>query len=173
MPTVDLETAVSDFLSLGRRLLATQPLSAERVLEELTAWYRDVRIECASLDEDGDMLLLQWGATRPPLVSEPTDVRPLGHKIKFGTKDLRYLDFTRQVFAAGGDEGADFDDAAVQMSITLSYGPADGTEESANQWVNTPDDVDDGVREFRSAPFVQSLLQAAARNVAVTVGHCG
>jgi hypothetical protein len=173
MAAVDLETAISDFLSLGRRLQAAGPLTGERVLQELTGWYRDVRIEGAALDEDGDMLLLQWGATRPLLFSEPTDLRPRRANLKFGTKDLQYLDFTRQVFAAGGDEDADFDDAAVQMSITLSYGPAEGTEKSANLWVNTPDDTDDGAREFHNTPFVRSLLQAPAQSVAVTVGYCG
>ncbi len=75
MATTDFETSITDFLALGRRLQTAQPLTGQLVLDELTAWYRDSRVEGAALDEDADMLLLQWGATRPLIVSEPTDLR--------------------------------------------------------------------------------------------------
>lgn len=111
VPTTDFETSIADFLALGQRLQAAQPLTGERVLEELTAWYRNSRVEGAAIDEDADMLLLQWGATCPLVVSEPTDLRKLGDDdLKFGDHELQYLDFTRQVFAAGEDEDAEFDD---------------------------------------------------------------
>ena len=120
------------------------------------------------------MLLLQSGATRPLVVSEPTDLRKRGDDdLKFADHELQYLDFTRQVFAAGEDEEAEFDDSAVQMSITLGFGPADGKEPSSNQWIHTPDDIDSGKMGFVDTPFVQSLLSVPAKSVAITVGLCG
>lgn len=55
MPMVEFETAVADFLSLGRRLQAIQPVTGERVLAELAAWYRDYRVSGASVDAHADM----------------------------------------------------------------------------------------------------------------------
>ena len=174
MPTTDFETCVQDFLALGRRLQATQGLTGERVLEELTAWYRGNRVTGTTLDEQDDMLLLQWGATTPLDVSEPTDLRSLGDKdVKFADQEVRYLDFTRQVFAPGDDPDADFDDSAVQMSITLGYEPADGKERGSNLWIKTPTEIDSGKNEFCAVSFVQSLLRLPARRVAITAGYCG
>ncbi len=90
----------------------------------------------------------------------------------FADQKLRYLDFTRQVFAAGDDEDADFDDAAVQMSITLGFEPADGSEPNSNHWVHTPGDIDAGKREFLDVPFVKTLVRVPTRTIAITVGHC-
>src|SRR5215207_2145950 len=112
-PSVDLETCIEDFLALGRRLQTLRPLTGERVLEELTAWYRRTRVEGAAPDEDGNMLLLQWGAVRLLDVTEPTDLRPLrDDEVGFADPKLQFLDFTRQVFAAGDDEDEEFDDSA-------------------------------------------------------------
>ena len=174
MSITDFSTAIRDFLALGRQLQASQPLTGQRVLDELTAWYRDTRVEGAALEEDADMLLLQWGATQPLIVSEPTDLRELGDDdLKFADQEVKYLDFTRQVSATSDDEDAEFDDAAVQMSITLGFAPADGSEPGSNQWINTPDDLDAGKRHFLDVPFVQSLIAVPARSVSITVGYCG
>ncbi len=174
MPTIDFETSVAEFLALGRRLQATLPLTGERVLDELTAWYRDKRIEGAAIDEDADMLLLQWGATRPLIVVEPTDLRRLADKdLRFAEQELQYLDVTRQVFAAGEDEDAEFDDSAVQMSISLGFGPADGSEPMSNLWIHTPQEIASVVKKYANTPFVLSLLNRPAATVTIVVGLCG
>lgn len=175
MPTVDFETAIRDFLELGRRLYAAQPVTGQRVLDELVAWYSDVRIAGAELDDDGDMLLWQWGAIRPLILSEPTDLRHRDNddELQFADEELQYLDFTRQVFPAGDDEEADFDDAAVQLSITLCFGPADGNEPNANQWIETPADIPARTKKVLSHPFVRSLMSVPTGTLAITVDHCG
>jgi hypothetical protein len=124
MPATDFETAITNFLTLGRQLQEATSLTGERVLDDLTNWYRDSRIDGAAIDADADMLLLQWGATRPIIVSEPTDLRGRGdNDFTFAAQEVHYLDFTRQVFVAGEDEEAEFDAVAVQMSITLGFQP--------------------------------------------------
>ena len=70
-------------------------------------------------------------------------------------------------------QDADFDDGAIQMSVTLGYGRADGGEPSANHWINSPDDLDTGLVAVRAVPFVQALLTQPTSTVAATVGHCG
>ena len=39
-------------------------------------------------------------------------------------------------------------------------------------WICTPEDIDRGAAEFRTVPFVQSLLRAPAGRVVVTVESC-
>jgi hypothetical protein len=172
--TTDLETAIASFLELGRRLQAVHPLTAEAVLDQLATWYHRTRIDGADLDQDADMLLLQWGATRPLTFSEPTDLRNLSDDdLQFADHELRYLNFTRQVFAAAEEQDAEFDDSAVHMSITLGFDAANGTERASNLWIHTPDGIESGKQQFRGTPFVHSLLNVTPQSVTITVGLCG
>jgi hypothetical protein len=59
MLTIDFETAIAHFLMLGRRLQETKVSTGEGVLDALIVWYRDSRIDGATIDGDADMLLLQ------------------------------------------------------------------------------------------------------------------
>ena len=49
MQMIDLDTSIKDFLALGRQLQALRPLTGEKVLNELFAWYRENRITGTSL----------------------------------------------------------------------------------------------------------------------------
>lgn len=174
MHIISLEAAIADFLALGRRLQQMELLTGEHVLDEVTVWYHDSRIAGAALDEDGDMLLLQWGATRPLDFVEPTDLRIVSNdQIHFFDAPVRYLDFTRQVFVTDGDDTLEFDDSAVQMSITLCYALATGNEVGSNLWISTPDQIDHGKSEFYKTPFVHQLRTIPAERAVVTVGLCG
>ena len=159
--TVDLETAIQQFLDTARNLQAEPTLTADTVLQRVIQDYRDVRIDGAAIDADGDMLLLQWGATTPLLADAPMDLRNASDDdIAFDESEQQYVDFTRQVFAAGDDEDADFDESAVQLSMTLVFGPATGDEPSSNQWIENPDKIVRDIETFRNVPFVQRLLGA-------------
>ncbi len=173
MPTIDLETAVTDFLALGRRLQSIQPLTGERVFSELVSWYQNTRLEGASLADGVDMLLLQWGGSREIVLSEPTDLRQGWDEPKFTDAEISYLNFTRQVFAQGEDEDEEFDDSAVHMSITLGFEPADGSEENSNEWIHNPGDLDRGKQKFIASPFVQSRLNTPTKSIAISIDYCG
>ena len=174
MKTVDLETSVSDFLALGRRLLSFQPLTGENVLGELIVWYEDNRITGAPLDEDADMFLLQWGETRPLDLSEPTDLRTVSDSnIQSLEKKYRYLNFTRQVFANNEEKSLEFDEIGVQMSMTLCYEPSTGSEPNSNLWIVMPGEIERGLSKYRATPFVDILLGIPAWRAIITVDHCG
>lgn len=174
MPSIELETAIAHFLALGRRLLEGPSLTGQRALSELTAWYRETRVEGAALEQDDDMLLFQWGAMKPMLLSEPTDLRQAAYDdLKFAEQAVQYLDFTRQVFTSGANGAGDFDGAAVQMSITLGFGLADGCEPLSNTWVPTPAGIEKGEAELWGTPFARSLLGLPPQSVTITVGYCG
>jgi hypothetical protein len=173
MLAVDLETSIVDFLVLGRHLEGPPWLTGERILKEFTTWYSQIRVVGAVLTEDADMLLLQWGAMRPLELSEPTDLRRVGSAdIRFAEEAVRFLDFTRQVFAMT-ESDTEFDDAAVQMSLTLCYGLATGEEPHANVWVPNPDTLANGLRAVTAEPYVRDLLTAVPVRLVVTVSYCG
>jgi len=174
MQTVDLETSIGDFLTLGRQLQSLQPLIGERVLNEIIAWYKESRISGTSLSENGDMLLFQWGVMQPLDIFEPTDLRGIGNeKIKFSDTKFQYLNFTRQVFANFGDPDVEFDDAAIQMSITLCYKATAEKVNSDGFWIETPGEVESGEERFRSTPFVHLLMEVPSLRVEIVAQYCG
>jgi hypothetical protein len=174
MQTIDLEKSIKDFLALGRQLQSLQPLIAEKVLGEFFAWYREDRITGASLIENEDMLLLQWGVIRPLNILEPTDLRGIGdEEITYSNSRFQYLNFTRQVFPSGGNKDVEFDDVAIQMSITLCYGSTVEKENSDSLWIESPNDLEHGEENFRSIPFVDLLLKTPVSRVEIIAQHCG
>jgi len=174
MQTIDLETSINDFLKLGQQLQSLQPLTGENVLSELFAWYRENRITGTSLIKNGDMLLLQWGVTRPLDIFKSTDLRGIGdEKIQFSSSRFQYLNFTRQVVADFGDKDVEFDDVAIQMSITLCYGSTEEKENSDDIWIETPNDVESGEEKFRSTSFVNLLMKTPVSRVEIIAQHCG
>jgi hypothetical protein len=171
---IDLETSIHEFLNLGRDLQRSHS-SAEDALMRLVDWYASTRIEDAELDEDGDMLLLQWGSTKPFRFTEPTDLRQVGDHEMGLREETNYLfiDLTRQVFARAPGSEAEFDDSAVQMSITLCYQPGAPDHEGSDIWIPTPGDVEASLAKFRSVPLVSALLSKPVARTVVTVGLCG
>jgi hypothetical protein len=93
--------------------------------------------------------------------------------LTFFDQKVRYLDFTRQVFVAGEDEQAEFDDLAVQMCITLGFETADGSESISNLWIPTPNDLESALATFRRVPFVQSYIAVPAQHITITIDRCG
>jgi hypothetical protein len=93
-------------------------------------FYRDERAEGCPIDEDGDMLLFQWGTY------------DWGEGTRFA------VDITRQFIR----EGDGSDDFIRQLSLRFLFAPPDGTRalSSGNRWCTVPD----GLEEFRS--FIDS-----------------
>lgn len=125
------------------------------------------------LEEDGDMLLLEWGATKPMELSRPTDMRGEGRvRPRFLQARHRYLGFTRQVRPLGADEQDEFDDSAVVMCVHLASELADGSESSGNTWIHSPESMDDEIRDFMN-PYVTQLISKPASMVWVFACYCG
>lgn len=179
--SVDLETAIEQFLSFARELQEQSALTTEAVLARMLAFYRDVRVLGADLDADGDMLLLQWGIIAPLILDEPVDLRyvqdddEFEDQFKFEEVEQRYLDFTRQIFAPEeeDDDGTAFDAEAVQLSLMLTYGPANGDEPLANQWIHKPTEIEEEITGFLRVPFVAQHFGVKPERLIATVDGCG
>ena len=174
--TRDLESAIQEFLKLARAIQAQPLIEASEVIERLLNFYRDIRVEGAYLDQDGDALLFQWGVTNPLLVSEPTDLRPLGdNEIAFEPVEQRYLGFTREICAPGGSEKEknSFEVIAVNLSLQLFYGPRNSAEDGSRMWANDPTEVEALMTDFYANPFVASLLSQPVIRFVATIGFWG
>lgn len=170
---VDQEDAVAQFLVLARSC-QDRNLTATGIIEEVVRFYRDVRIAGADVENDGDMLLFQWGGGEHLVLSEPTDFRTSeSADYEFDGVESKYLDFTRQVFVAGDEDDEDFDESAIQMSITLIYGPANGKEQAGNVWIATPSRVEHDLKKHAAAPLVTELINMPPTRIIATVDVCG
>ena len=114
----------------GRPLEALTP--AEGV-DLMTSFYREERAEGCHIDEDGDMLLYQWGT------------------YDWGGGESFELDITRQLITGGED------DDIFQLALTFRFQPTDPLRQSGagNHWCHSPADLEDfRAFIFGSAPFL-------------------
>jgi hypothetical protein len=85
-------------------------------------WYAQARVEdAAAVDQDGDMLLFQWGT------------------YDWGSGRAFEVDVTRQLILAAEED----DDAIWQLGLTFRYRPDVATEALAkgHQWCGQPSDA--------------------------------
>ena len=158
---VNQETIIAQFLEWGEECKERNP-SARELLQEFIDSYQKVRVLYADIESSNDMVLLQWGKTWPP---GTTDIR--------GTiATVPYLDFTRQIVADETGE-AEFDDIAIQMSITLHYESLDDPIESNNRWIESPEEIDILIGDFLLISDVARFLDSVPVFITYGVGGCG
>jgi hypothetical protein len=169
---IDQEAAIQRFFALARSWHA-RSLKAAEIFPEMIRFFQDVRILRADPDADNDMLLFQWGPGRHLIFNEPTDLRGLSdNDLEFDEKESLFLDLTRQVFVPEEGEEDAFDGDAIHMNVTFLYGPAIGGEDDSNLWV-TLKQIDQGLREFTSKPFVSQLMDLGPVRYVSLVGYVG
>jgi hypothetical protein len=111
---------------------------------------------------------------RPWQLRAPTDLRRIEDgELQVEPRERRYLNVTRQIVPTGDEADAEFDDVAIQLSLTLVYEEADGAERDANRWVHSPTDLEAVLTEFRQEPFVAALLARVPERVVATVDWAG
>jgi hypothetical protein len=99
---------------------------------------------------------------------EPVDHRDLTTAtVRFLPDAHRYLDFNRQVVPTtrppydpnneNYDYEDDFDDVAVQMSITLIFEQADPNERGANMWIRQPEELEKGIENSCKRHLCRSI----------------
>jgi hypothetical protein len=183
---IDLDVAVAQFLDWAGSC-AQRNLTAREIMHEILTEYQNTRIADTDLQKDNDMLLFQWGNHTEYLFSEPTNLR--NYVLRGGDAWLKtiplitapYLNFTRQL-VAGENDDAEFDDVAIQMSITLLF--EDETEmtkrDGSNLWLSLLSEdqygalsIDSGLKEYLSLSKVVHLLDKKPSHFTSNVGGCG
>jgi hypothetical protein len=95
-------------------------LSPPTGLEAMLAFYRDVRADGCDLEQNGDMLLYQWGTH------------------DWGQGPHFELDITRQLILEPGE-----DENIWQLSLTFTFPPSDSLQAlgSGNRWCPSPTEL--------------------------------
>jgi hypothetical protein len=128
-------------------------LTPAQAIKLMLDFYRDVRSGGCELDEDGDMLLFQWGT------------------YEFGEGRAFRFDITRQ-FILTQSEDVEDDSAMSQLSFTFHFTPSAQFDElRGNRWCNTPDES----KEFEAfvTGGVAHRAVSTARPVKVTLEYGG
>ena len=123
---------------LRRSGVRLDALRAPDALRFMAAFYGEERAEGCRLEEQGDMLLYQWGtyAFEPP--------------------ETFQLDLTRQFMRDTGDDDMEMS----QVSLTLHFEPAESLRalEAGDQWCHHPD----GLAEWERLVRESAAFRAAA-----------
>ena len=115
-------------------------------------FYRDVRADGCELDEDGDMLLFQWGT------------------YDFGEGRSFQFDITRQ-FILALPEDEDDDSAMSQLSFTFHFTPSAQFDAlKGNRWCSTPDDLKDFETFITDGDVYRAVATARPEKVTLDYG---
>jgi hypothetical protein len=138
LPTFEPIAALEAYRQLlAARALHEATLSVRDGFESMLDFYRDMRANGCALEEDGDMLLFQWGTY--------LTLRPDGF-----LDDASNLNLTRQLIPEGAQ-----DDDIWQLGITFEFAPAEFRGlRSGDKWCHSLEELP----QFRkyvlaSAPF--------------------
>jgi hypothetical protein len=144
MQPADSQNRLEHLITSGGRTLAT--LTAAEAIRFMLAFYRDVRADNCPLDEEGDMLLFQFGA------------------YNWGEGETYNYDITRQ-FIVSGSEG---DDGMSQLCLTVHFTVTDTLRAiKGNRWCSSPAQADEFEQFIRSNPATQAV--AILRPLKVTL----
>jgi hypothetical protein len=136
---VELEKRIAQS---GRSLSELTPAEG---IELMLDFYRDVRVEGCPLEEDGDMLLFQWGTY------------DWGQGLSFE------CDITRQF----GESALEGDDALSQLRFTFHFTPSadfDALKEG-NRWCYTPEELPDFEKFVVGTDVYRTVAKLRASNV--------
>lgn len=134
MHSSEAKTRFEAFLASRGEVVAL--LTPRRGIEAMLAFYGDVRAMDCDLDNDGDMLLFQWGTY------------DVGSGVHFR------VDITRQFIGQGAE-----DDDIWQLHLTFELDPTDehAALGSGDRWCHSPSELGDFASHVRSHPAIASV----------------
>ncbi len=125
--------------------LKEKDLTLASLPELFLAYYQTVPFETVGLENDGDMLLFQYGT------------------YDWGQGEHFQINLTRQLIGMH-DEEEEQEDHMYQLQVTLSYKPADfASVESFNKWSSDCSTLD----EFKEIILTSAGYQAALNHLPV------
>jgi hypothetical protein len=143
----------------SQKALTKRIESAGKALKSLTAaegvgamlvFYAEERAEGCRLDEDGDMLLFQWGT------------------YDFGRSGETFqLDITRQFILPRRDE-------PYQLSLTFHFPatPKLARLKSGSRWCESPDELEGFRKWVLASPAYRAVAEEAAKKVELDFEQC-
>ena len=161
MQTLTEAQAIKRFSQLMKPFITWPPATAQEVVDEVIAFYHNVRIADAD-----DCLMLEWGSSRPHLLFGFTDLRG-SQSVNWGEAAYQWLGLSRQVLSDKGDDAPSF-------CAYLYFDKADGTEPSSGlEFQKSLEELDSTVAEFASVPYVARLLASKPSQVNGFISEMG
>ncbi|MFD8100244.1 hypothetical protein ACFV24_11960 [Nocardia fluminea] len=149
MRASDLENGFLRYL--GNHGRAVDKFDAITAIGSMTMFYAYHRVTEVDIDNDGDMLLFQWGI--------------------YGSDQQEFVyDITRQVITGSGD-----DDSIRQLSLTLHY-PTTATSQSlgnGSRWCPHPEQAETFLALVAHHPATTHVGSAHPYRIQVTFNHAG
>jgi hypothetical protein len=174
--TVSPEEVIHLFRDLVMPSLNPKTVRIEALLESFFAFYRDTRIEGAWLEEEGDMLLLEWGGNCPHLIKGFKDFREGGDdEVDFDENEYEWIGLTRQVTCGTADPDEEAEGEAVGLCLFIYFGKAgpDDDEAGDSLSVPTPNALPAKLKEFKKNPYVAKLLKHKPSKITAFVSGIG
>ena len=153
------DTPTSFEAALADQGSTREELDAETLLATMAEWYRSERcVDAASLESDGDMLLVQWGRWKF-LVDEDEGADP-----------PFVFDLTRQLIGPAAE-----DEDIWQLSVRLIYEPTDATDAAGqgNHWCFDPSGLDDFTTWVAGTTAYRVVRTERPARVAISWGIAG
>lgn len=172
---IDFEVFVQQFLELGRSMRTqhetTRNLTARQVLDQIGQLYQNVRVKRATLTDDRDRLLLQWGTTSVFQTSKASFAKIVDARnkrdIAYDPDEYNYLNFTRQFIFRRGEGASNI----FQLSTTVTFGPARKQERRSNKslWISRPDEMQSCLSKAGKVKFIKERMDAPIVKLIVSV----
>ena len=131
---------------LGQPVDAITPCYA---LDTMFAFYAEQRADDVAIDEDGDMLLYEWGV------------------YGFTGPESFQLGITRQFIVTGEDE-------PYQLHLTLHFAPTDALRQlkSDSEWCHSPDELPAFRQSVESSAPFRAVADAKSSRVELRFEQC-
>jgi hypothetical protein len=171
--SLSIDATVSRYREMATAWYIQTP-SARSAFDEFLQFYRDVRVDGTSLEEDGDELVIEFGPTRKLGIDEFRDFRFDETDDADGDEQYLCLSLSRTVYPYSLDNmDADFDHDSIEFALCLFFARATGDEEFHTAGGSTPEEVTTDVLEFETNQVIKEMLTQMPVSIEAYVGGGG
>ncbi|MCX8156603.1 MAG: hypothetical protein N3J91_09180 [Verrucomicrobiae bacterium] len=170
--TLSLEEAVQRFRELSLPLLKKPAPPATDLLAHFLDFYCTTRVEGAEIEEEGDMILLEWGANCPHLIHHFVDFRDLeDEEVDFDENEYEWIGLTRQLTLP---PTADQDEQTLGLCLFLYFDRArDDDDLGGSLWIPPPNPLRPRLLEWKKTPYIHRPLPRRPAKITAFVSSVG
>lgn len=174
MPEISPEELIAQFTELVTPFLVVPHPETRLILNALLEFYRQTRVRGASLDADGDILLVHWGAKRPPLTDGVEDMRRLSDaELRWEPAGYRSFSIGRQVFPAADDPEGELDDSGFILGLDCFFQLDNERPSTSHIWILTPSDIPAKITSILNDDYVAPLISSVPSRISSHISGAG
>lgn len=171
--SLSIDATLSRYREMATAWYAQTP-SVRCAFDEFLQFYRDVRVDGTSLEEDGDELVIEYGPTRKLGINEFRDFRLDESDDDDGDDEYLTLSLSRTVYPHSLDDmDAEFDHDSIEFALCLYFARATGDEGFHTAGGSTPEEVTADVLEYEMNQVIKEVLTQMPFSIEAYVGGGG